>query len=1135
MPYTGGTTVSGGTLTAQDGSTASPGSNNFIKALGTGSVTLNGGTLSLKANGSSSTQSIITGNGTTGNNVIVTANSTINVSNLSASNSGSNIVFNNLTIGANTLTVTGANSYGVLFAGTTTLTGNATFSPNTASIPLTLSAVTVDNSAITGTTTTLTLAGTQTATSTAVSGIISNNGTDATKVLALTKSAASTWTLSGANTYTGATSVLGGALTVSGAAGSINASSAVTVSGGTMNIDNTTASVDRIKDTATVTLGGTNGSGTLIFTGNGANGASGSSTTENIGGLAFSSGAATLTLSGAGATQLQTIAVGSTGVTRTNNGTALIRGTSLQTAGTNSTRLNINGANGTSLTLIGGGTAAVGTSTAGTTKTLSIVPYFIGGTTVSSSGSSFLTYDTTSGTGGGLRPLAAGEYAALAAGYTSQATPENVTAFNGTITTSSDVTVNSLLFSTATQTLNGSGGKLIVNSGAIAATTNTEVIGSGFSRLTLGNGTWNEGIITPISGTTLTINTPVDVTGSGGLTKSGAGTLVLGANNLYSGQTTINQGTIQVGNAGTTGNLGTNTGTVLLNGGGLTFSRTDNVSFSNAFTGLSGTTETITQAVGSGTLSLGTVSGTGVTVTNNTTTGAAGALTINQSGSGLTIATLSGASGSQVIFAGSGSTAITNTLAQAGQSVWLTSGSLTIGKGRNTAVNLQVDGGTLLVQGSSGGDGSNARLGMNGSAAGQTLAINGGTVTVDSSSGFGVRLNGDGGATAAGTASNIWTGTQTAGVFNIYKGGANTSFSLGSTTAETSTYTLTGGVLNVFGGGTDGRIDLGADTVGTGKTTFTLNGGKVIVSNSINGVQATAARQAFVFTSGTLATAAYVGTNLASTDGGAFATAGTLNNTSTGILAPGDVGVAGLTAITGNYAQGSTATLAIDLGGTTAGSAFQNGVSGNFDKVTVSGTSSLNGSVVINILPGFRPTNANTFSILTSTGVVTAVGGNFQSSVQTVNTNEGFSTMTVTTPNGSAGSVVLGTYTITNQWAGTNANWSDAQGAGSWSSADPTTNAAGALFINTPGTSVNLVNNRTVRNVTFAPATGGFTIAAGGGTLTLDGGTGGAAVISNAIGNNTINAPIAVGSNGVNAGAATGTTLTLGGALRRCK
>ena len=360
----------------------------------------------------------------------------------------------------------------------------------------------------------------------------------------ITKSGTSTLTLSGANTYTGTTTInagittpagtRAGALTVSGASGSIKFSSGVTVgTGATLNLNNASGSVDRIKDTATLTLNG----GALEFTGFGSTG----STTETIGTLAIGAGGTTITLTGAGASQLQTLSASS--FSRTGNGTALIRGTSLQTAATNATRLLINGPSGTGLDLVGGGTAAVGTSTSGTTTTLSIVPYFIGDTSNNGVGSSFLTYDTTTGTGGGLRPLAAGEYTTLSAGYTTPGTPENVNAFNGTITTANP-TVNSLRFNTASQTLAGSG-TLTVNSGAIAATANTQII-NGFTGITLGNGTtWNQGILTATGANTLTINVPVAVSGGGNLVKTGAGTVTLAGNNTFSGLT-LNGGTVQV-------------------------------------------------------------------------------------------------------------------------------------------------------------------------------------------------------------------------------------------------------------------------------------------------------------------------------------------------------------------------------------------------------------------------------------------------------------------------------------------------------------------------------------------------------------------------------------------------------------
>ena len=47
------------------------------------------------------------------------------------------------------------------------------------------------------------------------------------------------------------------------------------------------------------------------------------------------------------------------------------------------------------------------------------------------------------------------------------------------------------------------------------------------------------------------------ISGTGTLTKAGTGTTTLTGANTYTGTTTISAGTLQVGNGGTTGQLGT--------------------------------------------------------------------------------------------------------------------------------------------------------------------------------------------------------------------------------------------------------------------------------------------------------------------------------------------------------------------------------------------------------------------------------------------------------------------------------------------------------------------------------------------------------------------------------------------------
>lgn len=100
------------------------------------------------------------------------------------------------------------------------------------------------------------------------------------------------------------------------------------------------------------------------------------------------------------------------------------------------------------------------------------------------------------------------------------------------------------------------------------------------------------------------------------LTKTGAGTVVIASASGYSGVTRIDEGTFQLGNAGTVGSVGS---TSIINNGNLSFNRTDTYSAGYAVSGAG----SLTQA-GTGTLTLSNTS----TYTGATTV-SAGTLLVN--------------------------------------------------------------------------------------------------------------------------------------------------------------------------------------------------------------------------------------------------------------------------------------------------------------------------------------------------------------------------------------------------------------------------------------------------------------------------------------------------------------------------
>jgi len=95
----------------------------------------------------------------------------------------------------------------------------------------------------------------------------------------------------------------------------------------------------------------------------------------------------------------------------------------------------------------------------------------------------------------------------------------------------------------------------------------SDTIGSlaGAGAVTLGSGTLT---ISPAAGSTTFSGS---ISGTGGLTKAGAGTLVLTGANTYSGATTVNAGTLSLGSSFTGSSLVLNGGTFLLSGASGTF------------------------------------------------------------------------------------------------------------------------------------------------------------------------------------------------------------------------------------------------------------------------------------------------------------------------------------------------------------------------------------------------------------------------------------------------------------------------------------------------------------------------------------------------------------------------------------
>ena len=249
------------------------------------------------------------------------------------------------------------------------------------------------------------------------------------------------------------------------------------------------------------------------------------------------------------------------------------------------------------------------------------------------------------------------------------------------------------------------------------------------------------------------------ISGTGSVTKLGAATLILTGDNSYTGGTTISEGTLQIGNGGTSGSI---TGAILDNAS-LVFNRSDNLTYDGAISGNGSMIQ-----LGTGTLTL-----TGDNAYSSGTTISSGTLQIGDGGTSGSVAgdILDNAA---LVFNRSDDITYANVISGTGSMAQVGPDTLTL-TGNNTYT-----GGTIISSGTLQiGNG-----GTNGSVAGNIL--NNAVLAFDRSD----KIIYAGIVSGGGSLAQIGPGTLTLTGNNTYTGGT----------------TISSGTLQIGNGGTTGSV-----------------------------------------------------------------------------------------------------------------------------------------------------------------------------------------------------------------------------------------------------------------------------------------------------------------------------------------
>ena len=283
--------------------------------------------------------------------------------------------------------------------------------------------------------------------------------------------------------------------------------------------------------------------------------------------------------------------------------------------------------------------------------------------------------------------------------------------------------------------------------------------------------------------------------------------------------------------------------------------------------------------------------------------------------------------------------------------------------GSLTAQDLTLNG-TLTGPGDATIDGSFIFTGGNLSGTGNTFlegnsTLSGGTLTDRTVNNDGTATFLNGGITVSGN--GIWN--NDAGGTTILQAGA----SLGNFFTGPNAAFNNAGLLETTGGGTEtigiplintdtGTVQIQARTtlsLGFFPGPFQTSGTVIIAANGTFQVGNYTQTAGSTTVDGTLSLSG----GAVSVNGGVLNGAGTINGNvvNAAVVTPGDS--PGILRINGNYTQTADGTLNIEIGGLTAGS--------QYDRLVVSGTATLAGTLNVIILNNFQPNPGDSFQVLT--------------------------------------------------------------------------------------------------------------------------------------------------------------------------